>query len=150
MPWTLEDVANYIDSFKLNYTATSTSLRFLNDPNLEDFLLGFGMDPGSTVRLGRKDGTYYEGLDVYASMAHFRAESGFNVEYLGHQMMAAISFIDDALNQLKLARTPQLHFLRHVRNGISHGNRFYFKYDEPKQSAYFKSFSLTKPTKAKW
>ena len=41
-------------------------------------------------------------------------------------------------------KTPELEFFRHLRNGLSHGNKFYFREGEPKRPARFKTFEITR------
>lgn len=132
-----------IGALKGFYVAASMGMLFLNHPRLSDLLLELGLDPGSTVRLGRKDNSYYEGLDVYAALASTRGDAGFNLDFTGALLTVAVSWVGDELaaNQY-FDRTKELIFFRHIRNGLSHGNRFNLKNGEPKHPARFRHFQI--------
>ena len=145
MPPTPDQIANLIDRMKATYAGTSTTLRYLNDPNLDKLLGQWGIDKGSTINLGRRDGTYYEAIDLYSSISLIQDNAQYNIEFLGGLLMTIISFVGDALKRNKyFTKSPELEFFRHLRNAISHGNRFYFKGDEPKRPAKFRNFVLDK------
>lgn len=64
--------------------------------------------------------------------------------------MTIISWVGDELsNNGYFDKTPELEFFRHLRNGISHGNKFSFKNDEPTRLAKFKGFEITKVIQGK-
>lgn len=114
-----------IDQLKAAYVAASTGLVLLNDPDLPELLLARGYDAGSTIRLGRKDNTYYEGLDPYSAIEASRGNPGFNLDFLGDLITTMVSWVGDELaSNGYFDKTPELEFFRHVRNGLSHGIRF--------------------------
>ena len=55
------------------------------------------------------------------------------ISWIGHELSLR-SYFD---------KSPELEFFRHLRNGISHGNRFHFKSGEPKRPARFRAFNMT-------
>lgn len=63
--------------------------------------------------------------------------------------MAMISLCDAVLDEHgRFDRDPVLEFVRHLRNGVSHGNRFHFRTypngkQEPTRMARFKNFTIT-------
>ena len=56
-----------------------------------------------------------------------------------------LSWVGDALSENKyFDKMPELEFFRHLRNGISHSNKFNLvQYGEPKRPAKFKNFEIT-------
>lgn len=63
-----EDIADLIAEMRGAYAALSILPVLINQPDFSDYLLAHGMDEGTTLRLGRKLGGYYEGLDLHESL----------------------------------------------------------------------------------
>ncbi len=143
MAMSATEIADVIKWFRDTYAAQSMGLIFLNDPDLWNWLAAKGYDKGSRIRLGRRDNTYYESLDLYHSIGVARGSATYNLNFMGMSFMMALSFVGDALSQnAYFDRTPELEFFRHVRNGISHGNRFHFEGREPVRPATFRAFAI--------
>lgn len=143
MPRSPDEIVEMIDQLKASYVATSMGLLALNDPGLSELLLRWGLDPGSTVRLGRKDNSYYDGLDVYSALGIARGNPAFNLNFMGGLITTAVSWIGAELDANRyFDRSPELEFFRHIRNGVSHGNRFHFRNREPRRPAMFATFEL--------
>ncbi len=145
------EVAHHIDFLKDLYAAGTTALIALND---EAFLAhleqDLGFDRGSTIRLGRRDNSYYQGIDVWQVVDRARTPQ-FNLTFMGALLSASISWIGDQLTAeayfdgrraVGEQRPPVLEFLRHVRNAVSHGNRWHFKNGEPRRPASFGTLVL--------
>jgi hypothetical protein len=98
------------------------------------------------VQFKRKDGTYY-GVRFHSStgIALRRRQSWQAFERA--IMMGMISLAAAVLDDYKyFDRAPVLEFVRHLRSGISHGNKFHFENNMPnlKYPARFGSFTVTK------
>lgn len=132
-----------IRSLKRLYTVTSFSLVFFNDARLPQWLAERGYDPGSTTRLARRDGTYYEGLDLYEALAEARGDPIRNLEIIGNSLLIDLVLVGDAAKGAGLYDgTPEMEFMRHVRNAAAHGNSFHFAHNEPRRPAHFKGFVI--------
>ena len=139
------DIAASIDWLQATYAATSTMLVTLNDNDFLNLFASKGYDHGSTVKLGRKDNTYYEGINLWKSVYTVRENPQFNLNYLGTQLGTMISWIGHDLSKNSyFDKAPLLEFFRHVRNGISHGNAFKLEAAEPRRPAKFRGFEITK------
>lgn len=106
-------------------------------------MLEQGLDPGSTSRLGRRDDSYYEDRDVYEAISVARDNRGFNLDFLGGLITTAVSWIGDELSANEcFDKSPELELFRHIRNGLSHGNRFHFRSGEPRRPAKLRGYVL--------
>lgn len=144
MSRTAKEIAEMIDRLQQYYAAISTSLLMLNNDDLLHSLHATGLDEGSTIRLGRQDNSYYENINVWDSIRAVKGNSGFNLDFLGSQLMTILSWVGDELSANKyFDKTPELELFRHLRNGISHGNTFNLLNGEPRRPATFKSFQIT-------
>lgn len=144
MPLTAREIADLVERLQATYAATSTALVLLNDPQLEELLTARGYDKGSTIRMGRRDNTYYEGINLWDSIYLVRGNNQFNLDFLGSLFMTIFLWIGDQLSKNNyFDKTPELEFFRHLRNGMSHGNVFNFQHGEPRRPAHFKSFMIT-------
>ena len=145
------EIATHIEFLKDLYVSGSTALIALNDDSfLAHLEHDLGFDRGSTIRLGRRDDSYYEGIDFWEVVTRARTPE-FNLTLMGALLSASISWIGDQLNSenyfddllaLGEVRAPILEFLRHLRNAVSHGNRWHFRNGEPRRPASFGSFVL--------
>jgi hypothetical protein len=143
-PGTLREVADLLDRLQATYVATSTAIILLNDDQILQLLTAKGFDIGTTIRLGRRDNTYYEGIRLWDSIQLVRNNPGFNLDFLGSQLMVILSWIGDKLSENGyFDKSPELEFVRHVRNGIAHGNRFNFLHGEPRRPARFRDSEIT-------
>ena len=58
--------------------------------------------------------------------------------------MTALSWTGDELSKNGyFDKAPVLELFRHLRNGISHGNKFHLVNGEPRRPAKFKGFEIT-------
>lgn len=56
--------------------------------------------------------------------------------------MASVTLIADRLSRNSyFNKTPELEFLRHVRNAVAHGIRFNLRPDEPRRPARFRTLN---------
>jgi hypothetical protein len=91
-------------------------------------------DPG--MMLQRRDGSVHLWSRDHALEA---AQSpGFMRDMAKLWTIFEIVTVGDALKRVGgLDKAPDLELLRHLRNGIAHGNRFHFIGDEPTRPAHF-------------
>ncbi len=138
-------IIDAIEKYKKYNNASSFGIVLLNYPDIFENIQSKGYDAGSTARLGRMDNSYYEGLDLYESINAIRGNAEFNLDYYRMIIIAEISYIGDILARNSyFDKSPLLEFLRHFRNGLSHGNKFNFSGKEPIRIAEFKNFKITK------
>ncbi|MGI8729323.1 MAG: hypothetical protein ACR2LK_04940 [Solirubrobacteraceae bacterium] len=138
------EAADQIAAFKRSYAATNLGLLVVQHPRREEIIEGIlGIDRGSMLRLGRRDNSYY-GIDVWESLDAISGEADFNLFFLAVWFMVVLSAVGDTATQYGYwDRTPELEMLRHLRNGVSHGDRFHLLRGAPKRPARFKNFEIT-------
>ena len=146
MIWTAEEIADLIDRLQTTYAAAATALLLLNDDDFLQLLRAKGYDVGATIRLGRQDGTFYEDIGLWDAINLVREDPRHNLDFIGSYFMTILLFIGDKLRLNEyFDKTPELEFLRHLRNGVSHGNTFRLRdYGEPRRPATFKNFEITR------
>ena len=140
-----KEIADMLQRLQDSYATVSTALVFLNDDDALRLLQEKGYYPGSTIRLGRRDDSYYEGIKLWDAIHSVRGSAGFNLDFLKSLFMTTLSWVGDELTAKGyFDKTPELEFFRHLRNGISHGNRFnLIRFNEPIRLARFKGFEVT-------
>jgi hypothetical protein len=139
-----KEIADMIQRLQDYYVAVSTALVFLNDDDALRLLQAKGYDPGSTIRLGRRDNSYYEGIKLWDAIHSVRGNAGFNLDFLGSLFMTTLSWVGDELSKNGyFDKSPESELFRHLRNGISHGNTFNLLNGEPRRPARFKGFEIT-------
>ena len=139
-----KEIADLIDSLQATYAAISTALLLLNLDETHQLLEKKGFDPGTTINISRMDNTQYTGIKLWDSLHLVRGNQSFNLNYLGSIFMTNLSWIGYELNQNRyFDKTPELEFFRHLRNGVSHGNKFNLLNGEPKRPAKFNAFEIT-------
>ncbi|MCY3019582.1 MAG: hypothetical protein NTW87_11210 [Planctomycetota bacterium] len=139
-----KDIADMLERLQQYYAAVSTALVLLNDDDVLRLLQAKGYDLGSTIRLGRRDNSYYEGIKLWNAIHSVRRNAGFNLDFLGILFMTSLSWVGDELTKNGyFDETPELELFRHLRNGISHGNTFNLLKGEPRRPAKFKGFEIT-------
>lgn len=143
MPKSPEEIADLIRKLQKTYAGTSATLYLFSHSRIFDFLDSTGVDRGSSIILRKKDGSNYDGLDIYESINEIRS-SNINMTWLLKNIhITRIIRIGDQLDQNDyFDKAPVLEFFRHLRNAVSHGNEFTFYNDEPKRNAEFGSFKL--------
>jgi hypothetical protein len=144
--------ADTIAAFRRTYAVSSLGLLVVQHPRREEIITGIlGIDRGSTVRLGMRDDpanpgepVYYEGLDVWESIDNVVGSADFNLYFLGVWFMVVLSAVGQiASDNGYWDRMPELELLRHLRNGVSHGNHFNLHQGQPSRPAHFGSHRLT-------
>jgi hypothetical protein len=139
-----KEIADMLERLQDYYAAVSTALVLLNDDEVLRLLQAKGYDPGSTIRLGRRDNSYYEGIKLWDAIHSVRGNAGFNLDFLGSFFMTTLSWVGDELRKNGyFDKTSELELFRHLRNGISHGNTFNLLNGEPRRPARFKGFEIT-------
>ena len=144
MARTAAEIADMIDRLQQYFAAISTSLIMLNDDDMLRFFNSIGYDEGSKIKLGRRDNSYYRNINLWDAIRSVKGSSGFNLDFLGIQLMTILSWVGDELSSNQyFDKTPELELFRHLRNGISHGNTFNLQHGEPRRPAAFKGFQIT-------
>ena len=135
--WSAEEIADLIDRLQITYAAAATALLLLNDDDVLQLLRAKGYDRGTMIRLGRQDNTFYEGINLWDAINLVRQDHRYNLDFLGSYFMTILLFVGDKLRLNDyFDKTPELEFLRHLRNGVSHGNTFRLRdYGEPRRPA---------------
>ncbi|MBD3279920.1 hypothetical protein GF389_00145 [Candidatus Dojkabacteria bacterium] len=134
----------------MQYIVSGLSLLLVNYDSFLPYINSLGYDRGSTQVLGKKDGTKYEGLDIYRAIEFAKGNSEFNLGFLKDQVILMCIEIRDKLKDFFYSETaPEFEFLRHICNAAAHCNKFHFKGDEPKFEAKFKNFEINQSLEGK-
>jgi hypothetical protein len=95
-----------------------------------------------TANLVRKDGTNVT-YDLRDLLLKHRRNKTFNKAFLRTLFSGLLSYVYDVAKANGLMRqTPEYEFLRHLRNAVSHGNRFTLRKGEPTRPACFGNFRI--------
>ena len=134
---TKDDFKELIDDFKVYYATTCFLLINIHPSLVNQTLNLAGLDPGSSMLWRRSDNTYYT-LDLYQVLSRTVNNPDFNIDQLGLPLFPIIATIHDfGKNHGFINQSPEFEFFRHIRNAISHGNRFTFGPYEPSRPASF-------------
>jgi len=145
--------ADTIATYRLSYAITATGLLVTQHPRREEILTGIlGLDRGSTLNLGMRDDPahpgepkYYTGLDVWEAADSVSGRADHNLHFLAVWFLGVLATVGHlAKEQDYWDHTPELELLRHLRNGVSHGNRFNLMHGAPRQPAHFGQHVLTR------
>lgn len=90
-----------------------------------------------TSVIPRKDGSAH-----FFNLSHFVREVSTQPDFRSEQdrlwITGALLTFGDELSKVDyFDRGPDLEFIRHLRNGVGHGNRFHFRKGEPRRLAHF-------------
>lgn len=140
---TKTEVIELIEKIEDNFVMTCISLTYIHNPNIR-VLADTWMDPGSTVSFGRHIvGEPAVKYDVHKMYAEFSKDKANNIDFMKFPMMSMISFIHDIIRDNGFEKQdPEFEFYRHIRNAVSHGNKFTFKNTEPRKPASFKTLTI--------
>jgi hypothetical protein len=139
---TKSEFQEFANELLLYCAASSTFLVHLHHSGIRRALEQFIPKDDCDIKFARADRTVAT-FHLYRTLDLAKSDKRFNVYYLRSTLMAVVSIMGDALTNEKLYnRSPEFQFFRHLRNAISHGNRFYFKKGEPRYHSQFKSLVL--------
>lgn len=111
---------------------------------INQILTASGLDKGSKLAWSKLDNSQYK-MDLYDALSLTVDSPGFNIDQLGLPLFPIIASIHDAGKKYGfLNKTPEFEFFRHVRNAVSHGNRFTFQPSEPSRPASFNGRVINK------
>jgi len=134
-------VADLIPQLRLGYVGALLLLVLMNEEPATDWFLNYLRNP--EVRLSRRRGEDYT-LDVPAAVQAVRSSGAFNLSVMQVPLGAALVRLGDALSRHDyFDHAPILEFVRHLRNGVSHGNRFLIRPGEPRRPAHFRDLAIT-------
>lgn len=139
-----QTVIDIVNSINQTYPGAMIGLLLLNAPGAEQYLMDVGHDAGSSMTNGRVDGSQYGSMPFWPAYHGAVGNPNFNLQFMGVFQMAALSWVGDAVVQGNLSDSndPTLQFLRHLRNAVSHGNKWHFNKGEPKTPAAFAGVTL--------
>lgn len=144
-------VARQIQRVQLTYAGAMLGVLGLYSDEVYRQMLVEGIDKDPRLLPLRKDGSAYQGLDAPRSRDFIKRDPEFAKEAAATTLMPLVSWVGDMVKACKdgasqpdkaLYQTPELEFLRHLRNAMSHGNRFEIRGSEPVLPAQFKTFSI--------
>jgi hypothetical protein len=118
------------------YYADKTALEIAKDPRSDSLIPPITVPAAVAVgRVMRKDGTGHAySIPHYLEYARSNPEMAHDLERVW--IAGALLAVGDALKKLRyLDRAPLLELLRHLRNGVAHGNRFHI--EKPEQLKKF-------------
>lgn len=85
---------------------------------------------------------HYE-LQLTPSLEYITSNPGSSFTFLSFGIRAALLNVGDAFAKVDyLDKSPELEFLRHIRNAVAHGNSFNFLHPL-KRTASFKTYTIT-------
>jgi hypothetical protein len=92
--------------------------------------------------------TRIDGSEIFYDLTHAIEVIGKSVSYRETYrrlwLSGALIMLGDALAaENYFDKAPDLELLRHLRNGVAHGNRFYLKNSEPRRPAHFRGADQT-------
>jgi hypothetical protein len=90
--------------------------------------------------LFRTDGTSVSSVAMFGPVEAWKVALGSPAGGFEPMLISgALLQLGDALSaQQYVDHGPDLEFVRHLRNGVAHGNRFTFRHDEPRRPASFR------------
>jgi hypothetical protein len=137
------DVGQLASRLLDGYLAFSSTTSFLTDPGYVEFVKRAGDPfalPVTLESILRKDGSV--GMTYW--FEHYRrrlVEDPVHLDTLEQTWLSGVLLtLGDALAKPPhryLDRLPDLELVRHLRNGVAHGNRFNLRRGEPSKPAYF-------------
>jgi hypothetical protein len=141
-------VANTIDLYKSMVLGLNMALPMVIHPDLwnKTKLELVGDTEGPTfMQHIKSDGDYYVVEDIDQAILPLLSRPTNNLDALVLPLIAAIIVIGDLVKNLGLdERTPLIEFVRHIRNGLGHGNKFTFEGKKTLREARFQSFVITR------
>jgi hypothetical protein len=137
------EVGQLAQELSLGYSAYHAVSHALDRPEIADAtvaaLVASNRGPASvpTADIRRRDGT----LIVYHlthAIQEIRTTSSFRETYDRLWLAGALLTLGDRLaDEGYFDQGPDLEFVRHLRNGIAHGNQFNLLHGEPRRAAHF-------------
>jgi hypothetical protein len=114
------------------YYSYKAAIEVAKDPGSND-LVPTELRKGQAMPVGnvtRKDGTAHV-YDIHHYLDYARADSGMPPDLERVWIIGALIAVGDALDKRGyLNRVPLLELLRHLRNGVAHGNSFDIRHSE--------------------
>jgi len=140
---TKDEVIQLIEKLETNLVMTSISLAFIHNPKIKKKADEW-LASGSKFTYGsRATPPGEQKYDVHSIYNRFFSDQSNNIDYMIMPMMAMIPLVHDAIRNNGFEKTtPEFEFLRHMRNAISHGNKFTLRNGEPRRPAKFDGFSI--------
>lgn len=148
MPHALLDtpakVASLIQRLRRLYVVGHSALIMLKQPDLFDVFDSWGFDQYSQFTTPRHDKTQH-GTPLYDSLLDVQARAAQYADDFERSNIAGmlIDVGDACARNGYFDTTPELEFVRHLRNAAGHGNTFNLINGAPRRPAVFSSFTVT-------
>ncbi len=148
MPHALLDtpakVASLIQRLRRLYVVGHSALIMLRQPDLFDIFDSWGFDQYSQLTTPRHDQTQHA-TPLYDSLLDVQARAAQYANDFERSTIAGmlVDVGDACARNQYFDKTPELEFVRHLRNAAGHGNTFNLLNGEPRRPATFSSFKIT-------
>lgn len=141
-------IADMFADARLVIASCGVFIPLLNDPELWTAFRGWqsknlASDQPPFLSFPRRDGTLYE-MDLDATVANVTNNPGFTMIVILNAFTVMLPDIAHALSQRHyFTNSPELEFFRHLRNAVSHGNKFHFTNNKINHPARFGAYEIT-------
>ncbi len=140
---TKADFIDMVEQLQLFFSTSFVVLAHIHDPPMQAMLRYFVNNPNAGVHFNRSDGTRYD-VHLHQTPLVKIGDPLYNSIHIRWAAAYIISTTYDTAKRNTLTdQSPEFEFLRHLRNGVSHGNIFAFQHGEPKRLAAFKQFTIS-------
>ena len=137
------EVGKVAQELFVGYLAYTASAYALDQPEIADATVAAleaanrGPAAVPTATIVRADGSVMP-YHLTHAIRTVRSTSSFRLTYDRLWLAGALLTLGDRLSEERyFDQGPDLEFVRHLRNGIAHGNKFHFVRDEPRRPAHF-------------
>lgn len=139
---TRAELVKIIEEYEVISTVQQYGVVFIAHPKRTLFEEIMENEPTTIAYNGRTGETF---VDLRAALSKYDSDSLYNLDFLNRSFIPSVVFIHDLIVNSEFNKnTPEYEFLRHIRNGFSHGNRFHFIGDQPNNTASFENLIITK------
>ena len=140
---TKPELIELINKLENNFIVTCLSVGLINHSEIKQYYLQW-LEPGSKPEFWSKTtNSFYGGFETHSVFKDFFKNQSNNIEYMKIPAMSMIALIHDAIKDNGFSKqTPEFEFLRHLRNAVSHGNKFTFYNLEPRRTASFQGLII--------
>ncbi|AHK36010.1 hypothetical protein Pd630_LPD16051 (plasmid) [Rhodococcus opacus PD630] len=123
-PVTALEIADLIERLKGHFVLTAVGLSMAVSPDVDRLLAEVGVSLDDPIAVRRHGGPDYV-LPIRPTIEESQTDNDRKLDVIDAWLDLAIFRVADELEQHNyFDKAPILAFLRHVRNGLAHGNRF--------------------------
>ncbi len=147
---TKPELIEIINRLENNFVTSCLSIGIINNPEIQKYYLQW-LEPGSRPEFYSKStNSFYGAYETHNVFKDFFSNPIGNIDYMKIPAMSMISLMYDTLKENGfLNNTPEFEFFRHLRNAVSHGNKFIFYDGEPRRPASFQGLVIEKKLNGK-